>query len=80
MRQAGIIAAAGIYAIENHVDRLTQDHDHARILAESINNIPAFQVDLDSVATNWSTSIPKKFNLINSRRVYPKEELIPHNR
>ena len=52
MRQAGIIAAAGIYAIENHVDRLTQDHDHARMLAESINNLPAFHVDLDSVATN----------------------------
>ena len=52
MRQAGIIAAAGIYAIENHVDRLTQDHDYAKMLAESINNMPAFQVDLDSVATN----------------------------
>ena len=48
--------------IENHVDRLTQDHDHARMLAESINNIPAFQVDLDSVATNMVYVHSEKFN------------------
>lgn len=36
MRQAGILAAAGIYALENHVDRLVIDHQHARQLAEAL--------------------------------------------
>jgi len=36
MRQAGIIAAGALYALENHVDRLAEDHAHARILAEAI--------------------------------------------
>ncbi|RYZ27721.1 MAG: aminotransferase class I/II-fold pyridoxal phosphate-dependent enzyme, partial [Chitinophagaceae bacterium] len=35
MRQAGYLAAAGIFALQNHVDRLQQDHDHARLLAEA---------------------------------------------
>ena len=52
MRQAGIIAAAGIYAIENHMDRLVEDHNHAKALAESIGRMPNFNVDMDSVSTN----------------------------
>jgi len=36
MRQAGYLAAAGLYALQNHVDRLTQDHDHARQIAEAL--------------------------------------------
>lgn len=36
MRQAGYLAAAGIYALENHIDRLTEDHQHARQLAEAL--------------------------------------------
>ncbi len=37
MRQAGILAAAGLYSLENMVDRLKEDHDHAKQLAEAIN-------------------------------------------
>src|SRR3990172_6467832 len=40
MRQAGIIAAAGVYALENMVERLTEDHENARILAEGLSAIP----------------------------------------
>jgi threonine aldolase len=52
MRQAGIIAAAGIYALENHVERLAEDHANARHFAELIAEIPGIGVDLESVQTN----------------------------
>ena len=52
MRQAGIIAAAGIYALENHVERLAEDHVNARHFAELIAEIPGIGVDLDGVQTN----------------------------
>ena len=52
MRQAGIIAAAGIYALENHVDRLAEDHANARHFAERIAEIPGIRVELDAVQTN----------------------------
>jgi threonine aldolase len=40
MRQAGIIAAAGVYALENMVDRLAEDHENAQVLAEGLSSIP----------------------------------------
>ncbi len=52
MRQAGIIAAAGVYALENHVERLADDHANARHFAELVAEIPGVSVDLDSVQTN----------------------------
>jgi threonine aldolase len=52
MRQAGIIAAAGIVAIEKMVDRLAEDHANARRLAEGLANIPGFSVNPGKVATN----------------------------
>src|SRR3984885_13716405 len=41
MRQAGFLAAAGIYALDHHVERLKVDHVHAQILAEALRNCPA---------------------------------------
>lgn len=52
MRQVGIIAAAGIYAIENNIKRLSEDHDNAWYLAETLSEIDGIYVDLDSVQTN----------------------------
>lgn len=52
MRQAGIIAAAGIVALETMVDRLADDHLHARILAEGVQEIPGLRVDMRSVESN----------------------------
>jgi threonine aldolase len=46
MRQVGILAAAGLYALDHHVDRLADDHAHARLLAEACG------VDPDTVDTN----------------------------
>jgi len=52
MRQAGVIAAAGIVSLERMVNRLAEDHANARTLAEGIARLPGLQVDLASVQTN----------------------------
>jgi threonine aldolase len=52
MRQAGVIAAAGIVALETMVDRLAEDHANARALAEGLAKLPDLSVDLASVQTN----------------------------
>ena len=52
MRQAGVIAAAGIVALETMVDRLSEDHSNAGYLADLVNSIPGFRVDLSSVESN----------------------------
>jgi threonine aldolase len=52
MRQAGILAAAGIVAIETMIDRLLEDHQRARILAEALVKLPGITVDMPSVQTN----------------------------
>jgi len=52
MRQAGVIASAGIYALENNIERLSEDHKRARRLAEALNEMPAFTIDLDTVQSN----------------------------
>ena len=44
MRQAGVVAAAGIYALRNHVDRLTEDHDKASSLAEGLKQVEQIEV------------------------------------
>ena len=52
MRQAGIVAAAGVYALEHHVDRLADDHLRARQLAEGLHEA-GVPVDLEQVETNF---------------------------
>jgi threonine aldolase len=52
MRQAGIIAAAGIYALEHHVERLAEDHERARRLADELGSLPGIAVDAARVETN----------------------------
>jgi len=52
MRQAGILAAAAIFAVENNFERLTEDHRRARLLAEQVNQLPGFVVNLQTVQTN----------------------------
>jgi len=44
MRQAGILAAAGLYALDHHVDRLAVDHTHARLLADGLASLPGLSV------------------------------------
>ncbi|HEU5298704.1 MAG TPA: GntG family PLP-dependent aldolase [bacterium] len=52
MRQAGIIAAAGIVALNTMVDRLAEDHANARRLAQGLSEVPALAVNLERVRTN----------------------------
>ncbi|RMH67451.1 MAG: aminotransferase class I/II-fold pyridoxal phosphate-dependent enzyme [Bacteroidetes bacterium] len=52
MRQVGILAAAGLYALDHHRPALAEDHARARRLAEGIATLPAFRIDLDTVETN----------------------------
>jgi len=46
MRQAGVLAAAGMYALDHHLDRLAEDHEHAQLLAKRLG------VDPSAVETN----------------------------
>jgi threonine aldolase len=52
MRQAGILAAAGLYALEHNRGRLNEDHEKAAFLARELAQVPGFDVDLASVQTN----------------------------
>jgi threonine aldolase len=52
MRQAGVIAAAGVYALEQMVDRLQQDHDNAKVLARGLAEVPVVDLDPETVDTN----------------------------
>ncbi len=52
MRQAGVLAAAGLIALEKHPPKLAEDHRNARWLAEQLNKLPGMRVDLDRVQTN----------------------------
>ncbi len=52
MRQSGILAAAGIYALEHHIDRLAEDHRNAKRFAKGIAGAAGISVDPDSVETN----------------------------
>jgi threonine aldolase len=52
MRQAGIIAAAGVYALRHHIDRLAEDHERARLLALGLAELPGIALDPPRVETN----------------------------
>ncbi|MBN9615978.1 MAG: low specificity L-threonine aldolase [Acidobacteriales bacterium 59-55] len=52
MRQAGILAAAGLIALQEMPARLADDHANARLLAEAVAEAPSAEIDLDAVETN----------------------------
>ena len=52
MRQVGIFAAAGLYAIDHHLERLTEDHANARLIAERLAQCPRIRIDLATAQTN----------------------------
>ena len=61
MRQAGIIAAAGIYALENNIDRLETDHQNASLLASGLKNIENIRVEYVPSQTNMVfVTVPEK--------------------
>ena len=54
MRQVGILAAAGIYALKHNIVRLAEDHQNARRLAEGLHNLEGLEVELNKVDTNMA--------------------------
>ena len=52
MRQAGIIAAGALYALEHHIDRLAEDHANAKRLAVGVDPLQGLKVDMEAVQTN----------------------------
>jgi len=52
MRQVGIIAAGALYAVEHNIERMAEDHQNARLLAERVTELPGVSVDMDVVQTN----------------------------
>jgi threonine aldolase len=52
LRQAGIVAAGALYALDHHVERLAMDHDNARTLARGLADIPGIEIDPSDVETN----------------------------
>jgi threonine aldolase len=61
MRQAGILAAGALHALEHHVDRLAEDHAHARLLARAVERTPGLRLESGPVETNlvWIAVDPK---------------------
>ncbi|OGD33862.1 threonine aldolase [Candidatus Atribacteria bacterium RBG_16_35_8] len=92
MRQAGILAAAGIVALEKMVDRLKEDHKNARILGEGLADIGGIKVDLETIQTNMACFdlnksgmgtyqfLPKlaEYNILGSPRPPTKVRLVTH--
>jgi threonine aldolase len=52
MRQAGIVAAAGVYALDHMVDRLAEDHENAKALARGLAALPVVDLDPETIETN----------------------------
>jgi threonine aldolase len=52
MRQAGVIAAGALYALNHHVDRLAEDHGNARVIAQAVADTPGLRLDPSEVETN----------------------------
>jgi threonine aldolase len=52
LRQVGILAAACLYALDHHLDRLPEDHANARVLAGALGEVPGIAIDLAAVETN----------------------------
>jgi threonine aldolase len=60
MRQAGFLAAAALYALDNHVGRLAEDHRNARVIAQAIADTPGLRLEPSRVETNlvWFQADP----------------------
>ncbi len=52
MRQAGVVAAAALYAIENHVERLVEDHENAKWIADQLTQVDELEVNYQTMQTN----------------------------
>ncbi|MGO9482777.1 MAG: low-specificity L-threonine aldolase [Candidatus Kryptoniota bacterium] len=65
MRQAGVLAAAGLYAMEHNVKRLAEDHEKAKVLAKVLSESPLYEINIDHVETNILIFGIKLFSNVN---------------
>ena len=63
MRQVGILAAAGLYALKNNIPRLKEDHDKAKLFSNKLSQLPNLFVDTECVHTNIIMLSPKKLSV-----------------
>lgn len=63
MRQIGILAAAGLYALKNNIARLKEDHEKAKVLAKNLSQIENLEIDLSLVQTNIVMFSPKNISV-----------------
>jgi threonine aldolase len=82
MRQAGVLAAAGLYALDNHLARLAEDHEHARLLAKRLGVDPASvetnMVVLDGVAAPVVAEAAKARGVLVSQVSASRIRLVTH--
>jgi threonine aldolase len=76
MRQAGILAAAGIHALEHHVARMAEDHDNARRLAEGLAGLPYMAVDPGAVQTNMTFAVVDAATLAELRAYMAERSIL----
>jgi len=79
MRQVGIIAAAGLYAVKNNIKRLAEDHVNAKYFATELNRLETFNIEMDRVQSNIvvanlnsednSTTVVEKLGQLNVKAV-----------
>ena len=69
MRQAGVIAAAGIVALEQMIERLAEDHEHSKQLAAGLTEFPQIEVHPERVMTNMVV-----FSVLNAQQQKLSEE------
>ena len=76
MRQLGIMAAGGLYALQNNIARLKEDHEKAQLLAKAINENPNLEIDMDSVQTNILIFKPLKMTIEESLKKCKEKGLL----
>ena len=76
MRQAGILAAAGLYALQNNIDRLKEDHEKAKFLAERINDNSNLEIDMKAVQTNILLFHPNTISVENGIKLCKEKGLL----
>jgi threonine aldolase len=76
MRQIGIIAAAGLYALKNNIGRLKEDHIKAKSLAAVIAEIPSLEIDMNTVQTNIIIFKSKTLSLENAMEKFKNKGVL----
>jgi threonine aldolase len=76
MRQVGILAAAGLYALQNNIPRLKEDHEKACMLASAISKNPNLEIDMNTVQTNILAFRPKNISVEPSLEKLAQKGLI----